>query len=309
MSSSRIVRSTSANIRDAWPREDRDFTPWIAANLDVLDDVGLGPLTLEEVEKAVPGTDRSLDVLASTNDGRLVAIENQYGRGDHDHFTRGLAYAVGLEATALVIIAEDHRPEFRAIADYLNGLREKLGDDDGIAVFLVVVTVEQVGDSFVPRFSTCTEPNEWRASVQESLPRTVLTVDEFLAKSDSRYRAAHAALIAAWAARAGCKVVPQKATVGLRAVGMRQSARPRSAFTLEHDGRVWLNVGLFRELDTYESDEGLRATILRHLPTAESTGKDVWWKVVGPQPEAVLALADELLAPSELDGREVPDAD
>ena len=136
----------------------------------------------------------------------------------------------------------------------------------------------------------------------------MLTVDEFLAKSDSRYRAAHAALIAAWAARVGCKVVPQKATVGLRAVGMRQSARPRSAFTLEHDGRVWLNVGLFRELDTYESDEGLRATILRHLPTAESTGKDVWWKVVGPRLEDMIALADELLPPNELDRKGVRDA-
>lgn len=52
-------------------------------------------------------------------DGRRVAIENKYQAVDNDHLTRGLAYAVGHKARALVVIAEEHRPELAA-AEYLN---------------------------------------------------------------------------------------------------------------------------------------------------------------------------------------------
>ena len=54
-------------------------------------------------------------------------IENQCGRADHDHLTRGLAYAVAPpRARGLVVIAEQHRDEFRAVAEYLNDLADIL---------------------------------------------------------------------------------------------------------------------------------------------------------------------------------------
>jgi hypothetical protein len=37
---------------------------------------------------------RWIDIVAQGEDGSEFVIENQYGRGDHDHLTRGLAYAV-----------------------------------------------------------------------------------------------------------------------------------------------------------------------------------------------------------------------
>lgn len=97
----------------------------------------------------MPGLWRSLDILAETTDGRRVAIENQYNAVDHDHLTRGLAYAVGHDACAL-IIAEDHRPEFVAVADYLNRGHEALGEERGIAVFVIKLTVERIDDAFIP---------------------------------------------------------------------------------------------------------------------------------------------------------------
>jgi hypothetical protein len=83
-----------------------DFTPWLADHLEFLDDLGMGRLDLLGVEVQLPGLGRSLDVLAQTADGHRVAIENQYNGVDHDHLTRGLAYAVGHEARALVVIAQ-----------------------------------------------------------------------------------------------------------------------------------------------------------------------------------------------------------
>ena len=82
--------------REAWGGEATSFTPLLAQEqmLDYLGrETGIGPLVLVETEHSTAGG-RSLDILAETPDGRRVAIENQYGVADHDHLTRGLAYAV-----------------------------------------------------------------------------------------------------------------------------------------------------------------------------------------------------------------------
>jgi hypothetical protein len=84
------------------------------------------PASLRQIEAQLPGLGRSLDILAERADGHRVAIENQYSAVDHDHLTRGLTYAVGHDAQALVIVAEEHRPEFVAVADYLNRCQRKL---------------------------------------------------------------------------------------------------------------------------------------------------------------------------------------
>ncbi len=155
-----IKRPESAELRSVWPHEAHDFTPWLAANLDWLDILGLGPLTLVGTEVSVPGTSRHLDVLVEDPAGRRIAIENQYRQADHDHLTRGLAYALGLGARALVVIAENHLDEFLAIAAYLNKAREHLGDE-GIAVFMVTLEVERVHEYVIPRLQVVERPNAW----------------------------------------------------------------------------------------------------------------------------------------------------
>ena len=62
----RIVRPADVALRTVWPREDNDFTPWLAADLTWLDLLGLGPLTLAGTEVQVPGVNRNLDILAQT---------------------------------------------------------------------------------------------------------------------------------------------------------------------------------------------------------------------------------------------------
>lgn len=162
------MRPQQVDLRSAWKREDQDFTPWLADNLDFLEDVGLGDLELLGTEVAVPGVGRRLDIMATTADDRRVAIENQYRSIDHDHLTRGLAYAVGLQADALVVIAEGHGEEFVAVADYLNSCAESAGAG-GISIFLVALRLETLGEYFVPRFEVVSRPNEWRAAINRDL--------------------------------------------------------------------------------------------------------------------------------------------
>ena len=151
------------DIREVWPGEARDFTPWLADNLEALSEhLQIGELELDSTEVEVPGG-RRLDILAKDADGRNWAIENQYGEADHDHLTRALAYAVGLECRAVIVVAESHRDEFVAVADEWNRYSEAYGSD-GIRLFLVAIEAGRIGDS-VPgfRFRLVAGPNEWKS--------------------------------------------------------------------------------------------------------------------------------------------------
>ena len=67
-------------IREVWPREDEDFTPWLAQNLDQLGEA-LG-MVLDQAEGEAPVGRFSLDILArNANTQDTVAIENQLEGG------------------------------------------------------------------------------------------------------------------------------------------------------------------------------------------------------------------------------------
>jgi hypothetical protein len=171
------VEITRVNIREVWPGEARDFTPWMADHVEILGEhLEIGELSIEATEVPIPGG-RNLDVLAVDADGARWAIENQYGVGDHDHFTRGLAYAVALECRALVIVAEDHREEFIAVADEWNRYSEAYGED-GIRVFLAVIEAWQIGDSAPGfRFRSLARPNEWKVLARSSASKSAAQAD------------------------------------------------------------------------------------------------------------------------------------
>ncbi|HZN72900.1 MAG TPA: hypothetical protein VFC00_14620 [Micromonosporaceae bacterium] len=240
----RIVRPQRVPIREVWPTEATHFTPWLADNLDFLDELGLGRLDLLKVEAPIPGLWRCLDILAQTANGRRVAIENQYRAADHDHLTRGLAYAVGHDARALVVIAEQHHPEFIAVADYLNRCKEAFGDEKGIAVFLVTVSVEQIGNAYVPRFAVLSRPNTWREEVATSGAGRLSGDDEFLSACDEATRPVAEEILRNWRSLYGSSVQYGKANASLN---LRNAAKgssgSTSVFALYTNGQLWLNRG------------------------------------------------------------------
>ena len=134
-----IRRWTQVDVREVWPSEPRDFTPWLSRNLDLLEIKELGVLELEDKEVQVGS--RYLDILARASFGVLIAIENQFSRTDHDHLTRGLSYAVGKNAQYLVVISEEHREEFQNVATHINTVSQN--SDSRIGIFLVEFTVKE----------------------------------------------------------------------------------------------------------------------------------------------------------------------
>ena len=174
--------------KEAWGGEATAFTPMLA-NADMLEYLGqatgIGPLALVEKEHATAGN-RSLDILAETADGRRVAIENQYKTADHDHLTRGLAYAVATDSRVLVIVAEDHRDEFISVADYLNEVGLASADRSVLVWLVQVRAVRRVGDSiWSPEFIVRAEPNEWEAAIRRELSPKLKDLDDFYAKCSS----------------------------------------------------------------------------------------------------------------------------
>ena len=128
-------------LRDLWPGEATHFTPWLAANLQLVSEkLGL-ELELESVESAAG--DFSADIVAkdvATN--RLVIIENQYGSTDHRHLGQILTYSSVLNASVVIWIAEKIRSEHKYAIDFLNqNLRQTL------QIFALEANIIRIDDS------------------------------------------------------------------------------------------------------------------------------------------------------------------
>lgn len=192
-----MAKLVYGRLSEAWKGEASDFTPLLAAQLDALGDaIGVDLSSIGETEVPTTGG-RRIDIVTQVDGEGTFVVENQYGTADHDHLTRGLAYAVASEAQGLVVVAERHRDEFRAVAEYLNDLAEH-SPDRGIAVWLVEATAVRIEDSkWAPLFTAVAKPNKFTASVEQAKQlASVKSLDEFWSQftDDSLKRAAQAAV-------------------------------------------------------------------------------------------------------------------
>lgn len=163
---SEMAKLQFGRLTEAWKGEASEFTPLLVEQLDALGaEIGVDLASIGESEVQTTGG-RRIDIVAQGEDGSEFVIENQYGRADHDHLTRGLAYAVARRARGLIVVAEEHRDEFRAVAQYLNELAE-YDNLRGIAVWLVEAKAVRIeGSPWAPLFLTVVEPNSFTATVE-----------------------------------------------------------------------------------------------------------------------------------------------
>jgi hypothetical protein len=157
MSPLQLGRLESVALRDAWPHEAVDFTPWLASpeNLTLLaESLGLSELQLVETEHPVGGF--KLDMLCVDGEDRVI-IENQIAETDHRHLGQLLAYAAGVGARKVIWLAKSFRPEHAAALQFLN---ENTVEE--LSFFGVKVELWRIGDSAAaPRFEVIVRPNGW----------------------------------------------------------------------------------------------------------------------------------------------------
>ena len=155
-------------LREAWPHEAHDFTPWLVENIDRLGDKLNLRLDQVQAEVTLPRVGR-VDLCArQVGTDAVVVIENQLGESDDSHCLRLLGYAAGAEANILVWVARD----FTA---YHKGILEWLNEGDTIDVYAVKVRAFRVGDNLAASFDTVVEP---RPSTREK-KRAVTRYAEF----------------------------------------------------------------------------------------------------------------------------------
>ena len=153
----------AVSLREAWPNEAANFTPWLAedANLALLGEALGLQLELEAVEKPVGPF--AADILAKESGaGRWVLIENQIEPTDHRHLGQLLTYAAGLDTHVVVWIAQSFREEHRAAIDFLNR-----ATTEEFSFFGVQIELFRIGSSpLAPIFSLAAKPNNWSKQAQ-----------------------------------------------------------------------------------------------------------------------------------------------
>ncbi|MCY3930000.1 MAG: DUF4268 domain-containing protein [Acidobacteria bacterium] len=141
-------------LREAWPNEASDLTPWLAEHPGLLSEtLGIGDLEVQETEKRVG--DYRADLVLESVDGTVV-VENQLDHTDHDHLGKLLTYGAGERARTVVWIARRFRDEHRAALDWLNDISE---DTDFFGVELELWQID--GSRPAPRLNVVAMPNDW----------------------------------------------------------------------------------------------------------------------------------------------------
>lgn len=258
---------TPVDLRDVWPNEAADLTPWLAKNPDLLGkELGMD-LQLKETEAKVGSF--SADILFRASDrNALVVVENMMGSTDHDHLGKVITYASGLEAaeaateeeglaaTYAVLLAKEFRPEHRTALTWLNTHTKKT-----VGFFGVALEAWCIGSSPpAPRLSIIVRPDDWARQIIEDRglsPEQRLRSDfwsEFLPPLDAAHPSwRHDAPKVAWwlnFLQAG----RQSYAVGHERVGSRKGICV--AFTVEGDDMERIEERLLERRATIEEKLG-----------------------------------------------------
>ncbi|MGN0169208.1 MAG: DUF4268 domain-containing protein [Lachnospiraceae bacterium] len=151
------------DLREVWPHEALNFTPWVAENVDLLADaIGLD-ITVDETESSVG--DFNVDIYASeTGTDRKIIIENQLEDTDHDHLGKLITYASGKGADVVIWVVKHAREEHKAAIEWLNN-----HTDENVGFFLCEIKLFQIGDSQIaPSFTVVERPNDWTKEIKKT---------------------------------------------------------------------------------------------------------------------------------------------
>lgn len=166
-----LGRITRCKVRDIWTNEN-DFSDWLFSpehpeNIELLSEtLGLNTILTQAREDNVGGF--RADIVGEESDtGRKVIIENQFETSNHDHLGKIITYAAGKDASIIIWIVEDARPEHASAIEWLNNNMTDKG------FFLVQIEVIKIGDSLpAATFTIIQKPNEYIQSVKAETDST-----------------------------------------------------------------------------------------------------------------------------------------
>lgn len=154
-----IGKLESVDVRKLWVHEQYDFSAWLAkeANLSILGETLGISFTDVETEKFVGSYRCDIVAKDDNNKDKIVIIENQLERSDHDHLGKIITYASGLDASTIIWIVTNARTEHKSAIEWLNN-----NTISNIAFFLIELKAYRIGDSLpAPKFEIAEMPNDF----------------------------------------------------------------------------------------------------------------------------------------------------
>jgi hypothetical protein len=140
-------------IKQVWKYEDRDLTPWLCDNIDVISDA-IG-LQITNPEKEQSTGNFNVDIKAEDENGNVVVIENQFGNSNHDHLGKLITYLTSFEAKTAIWIVEEPKQEHINAISWLNE------GDNNCDFYLLKIEAIKIGDSApAPLLSKIVGPSE-----------------------------------------------------------------------------------------------------------------------------------------------------
>jgi hypothetical protein len=138
-----IGKRQSVNVKDIWKRE-IDFSNWLVTQegLELIEQ-DLEVVMENPRRESRPG-DYSCDIVghALGNEEHVIAIENQWGKTDHDHLGKLLTYAAVHQAMTGIWIAEHASDDHRQVIDWLNQ-----NTPPTVSLYLAEIKAYHIGDS------------------------------------------------------------------------------------------------------------------------------------------------------------------
>lgn len=151
------------DLRTVWPHEATDFSPWLANNIERLNEALGIQIVIQDTESPVGNF--AVDIYATDADtGKRIIIENQLEQTDHDHLGKLITYASGKDASLIIWVVKHAREEHRASIEWLNA-----HTDEDIGFILIELKLYRIGNSDVaPFFQVLERPNNWAKEMKTS---------------------------------------------------------------------------------------------------------------------------------------------
>lgn len=184
----KLGKIKQVNLKDAFEKEDKDFTPWLNKNIEILGEKLNIDIIDSNIEEKVGNF--SCDITARDSDSnKIIIIENQFGATDHDHLGKILTYAAGKQAGIIIWIAENFREEHKKALEWLN---ENVDLEGGPSFFGVEIKLIKIENSPpAPDFRIVVKPNDWEKLVKmssQTMSETAKKYLEFYSKLADEYK-------------------------------------------------------------------------------------------------------------------------
>ena len=147
-----IGKIETVELRDVWPHEANDLTPWLRDNIDLISDTISLNISNPEIEQSASSF--KVDIVGEDDSGNRVIIENQLEKSNHSHLGQLITYLVAIGAKTAIWIVGEARPEHIESIIWLN---QSFSED----FYLLKLKTVKIGDSLpAPLFDLIVGPTE-----------------------------------------------------------------------------------------------------------------------------------------------------